>query len=128
MNCPKCESTDFVKDGFVRQKQRYKCKSCGCHFTQSYQGKKPPMIKLLACVLYLNGLGFRRIGAILNVNYNSVIRWVKEYGSELEKTFPKDKAHRHCRVIEIDEMWHFVGKKNENCGFGLLWIETPKKS
>ena len=27
------------------------------------------MIKLLACVLYLNGLGFRRIGAILSEGF-----------------------------------------------------------
>ena len=81
----------------------------------------------LACVLYLNGLGFRRIGAILNVNHNSVIQWVKKYGEEIEKTFSVDKTKKHCKVIEIDEMWHYVEKKNENCGFGLLWIEKQKK-
>ena len=43
------------------------------------------MTLVLACVLYLNGPGFRRIGAILsegmpvaNVNHNSVIQWVSE--------------------------------------------------
>ena len=81
----------------------------------------------LACVLYLNGLGFRRIGAILKVNHNSVIRWVKEYGEEIEKIFPVDKTKKYCKVIEIDEMWHYVGKKNKNCGFGLLWTEKQKK-
>ena len=58
MECPKCKSKRFVKNGIVRKKQRYKCKECKCNFTQPYQGKKSPMKKLLACVLYLNGLGF----------------------------------------------------------------------
>ena len=127
MECPKCKSKRFVKNGIVRKKQRYKCKECNCNFTQPYQGKKSPMIKLMACVLYLNGLGFRRIGAILKVNHSSVIRWVKEYGEQIENIFPVDKTKRHCKVIELDEMWHYVGKKNKNCGFGLLWIEKQKK-
>lgn len=27
--CKNCKSTETVKNGLVRQKQRYKCKSCG---------------------------------------------------------------------------------------------------
>ena len=35
---------------------------------------------------------------------------------------------RHVDFIEIDEMWHFTLKKNENSGSGLLSIGIPKKS
>ena len=35
---------------------------------------------------------------------------------------------RHVDFIEIDEMWHFTHKKNENSGSGLLSIGIPKKS
>ena len=125
MECPKCQSKRFVKNGIVRKKQRYKCKECKCNFTQPYQGKKPPKTKLLACVLYLNGLGFRRIGAILKVNHNSVIRWVKEYGEEIEKTFPVDKTKKHCKVIEIDEMWHYIGKKKQKL---WIWIALDRET
>ena len=132
MECPKCKSKRFVKNGIVREKQRYKCKECNCNFTQSYQGKKRPMIKLLACVLYLNGLGFRRIAAILSegmpvakVNHNSVIQWVKQYGEEIEKTFPVDKTKKHCKVIEIDEMWHYVEKKTKIVGLDCFCHRHP---
>ena len=30
--CKKCESNEYVKAGFVKGKQRYKCKKCGCQF------------------------------------------------------------------------------------------------
>ena len=40
----------------------------------------------------------------------------KKYGEEIEKTFPVDKTKKHCKVIEIDEMWHHVEKKRK------LWI------
>ena len=35
---------------------------------------------------------------------------------------------RHVDFIEIDEIWHFTLKKNENSGSGLLSIGIPKKS
>ena len=37
MQCPKCGSKERVKSGFMNGKQRYKCKSCKCNFTQSNQ-------------------------------------------------------------------------------------------
>ena len=27
------------------------------------------------------------------------------------------------KVMEFDEMWHFIGSKKENYGFGLHWTE-----
>lgn len=30
--CKKCESNEYVKAGFVKGEQRYKCKKCGCQF------------------------------------------------------------------------------------------------
>ncbi len=30
--CKKCESNEYVKAGFVKAEQRYKCKKCGCQF------------------------------------------------------------------------------------------------
>ena len=47
--------------------------------------------------------------------------WVKEYGEEIEKTFPIDKTKKHGKVIEIDEMWHYVEKKQK------LWIWLASK-
>lgn len=126
MKCIKCKKVG-VKAGYVLGKQRYKCKGCNYHYTQEHRGKKPERIKQLACILYLQGLGFRRIGAILNVSFTSVIRWVRQY-EEVLKKLPREVTPRHCRVIEIDEMWHFTLKKNEKSGFGLLWIETQEKS
>ncbi|MCB9809681.1 IS1 family transposase [Candidatus Peribacteria bacterium] len=112
MKCPNCTATENRKSGKIRDKQRYECKKCGCHFTQSYKGFVPPVLKLLACVLYMNGLGFRRIAALLNVSHQSVQQWIKRYASQMQKQFPIDKKARHVRVIQLDEMWHYVGKKN----------------
>ncbi|MGB0720132.1 MAG: transposase-like zinc-binding domain-containing protein, partial [Bdellovibrionales bacterium] len=41
MNCPKCLCAKAVKNGIVRSKQRYRCKSCGCNYTQSSLSRTP---------------------------------------------------------------------------------------
>ncbi|WP_414844161.1 transposase-like zinc-binding domain-containing protein [Chryseobacterium sp. IT-36CA2] len=33
MNCPKCDKSEKVNNGIVRDLQRYKCKNCGFNFT-----------------------------------------------------------------------------------------------
>lgn len=58
MHCPKCRSTVRVKNGNVQKKQRYKCKDCGCHYTQSSLSRTP-VEKRMECIrLYLEGVGF----------------------------------------------------------------------
>ena len=31
-NCKNCHSSEVTKNGFVRSKQRYRCKTCGYNF------------------------------------------------------------------------------------------------
>ena len=33
--CKKCESLNFIKNGFVRDLKRYRCKEYRCNFTQT---------------------------------------------------------------------------------------------
>ena len=55
--CPKCSSEKYVKDGKVKGRQRYRCKSCGYRHTVQHRGKSPE-IKRQALEMYLEGLGF----------------------------------------------------------------------
>ena len=127
MNCPKCFSETYTKNGFIRGKQRYKCKDCGCNFSQSHKKGKPPIVKALAYVLYLEGLGFRGISRVLKVSNVSILRWIRALAEKFGDEAQKQKTERHCRVIEIDEMWHYLQKKNEKSGCGSLLIEIPEK-
>ena len=36
--CPKCRQKEKVKNGFMRGKQRYKCKSGECNYTRGRNG------------------------------------------------------------------------------------------
>lgn len=122
-NCPRCQSTNFRKDGIVKEKQRYFCKDCQYHFTVKHRGKSKAT-KRNALLLYLEGLGFRSIGRVLQVSHVSVFNWIKEFGEQLETLRSAEKID----VVEIDEMHTYIRSKKTIAGSGLLLIEMAKGS
>ena len=130
MMCPKCCSSESVKNGFKDRKQRHKCKMCGCSFTQSHKRGASLEVKTQALQLYLEGMGFRAIGRSLKVSNVTVLYWMRTFGKSMKayvQTHLPDDI-RHVDIIEMDEMWHFTKKKNGNSGYGLPSIDTRKKS
>ena len=122
--CPKCSGSNFVKDGFVRKKQRYKCKKCNFRHTVRYKsGAALPGIKRQALHLYLEGLGFRSIGRILKYSNVSILNWIKSFGQQVRDI----KSEKEISKMEIDEMHTYVSKKTIN-GYGYLLIELEKSS
>lgn len=120
--CPECTSKLNVKNGRVREVQRYKCKSCGCNFTIEHKGRgKPEEQKRLALHMYLEGMGIRGIGRILKVSNVTVLTWVRSFCEKI-KDLRKDIKPQCVEVMELDEMWHFIQKKRTNFGSGSLMI------
>ena len=120
--CPKCSGENSVKNGRVREIQRYKCKTCGCNFTVEHKGRgKPEELKRQALHLYLEGVGFRGIGRILGINNVTVLKWIRSFGEKI-KNLRKDAKPESVEVMELDEMWHFIQKKRTHFGSGLLMI------
>jgi transposase len=116
--CPKCKSKKFCKDGIVKQKQRYKCKDCNFRFTVEVIGK-PSKLKREALILYLEGLGFRSIGRVLDVSNVTVLNWIRSFGEKIDEI----RNAQDIEVVEIDEMHTYVGSKKTIVGSGLLLIE-----
>lgn len=121
--CPYCNSSNFRKDGIVKQKQRYLCKDCKYRFTVEQRGK-PDDLKRNALILYLEGLGFRSIGRVLAVSHVSVFNWIKSFGENLDSLRSSDQIE----VVELDEMHTYVGSKKTTVGSGLLLIDMGNDS
>jgi transposase-like protein len=114
--CPKCHEKKYVKSGILKGRQRYLCKMCGCQFSvESKRGSQPEMVKRMALNLYLEGLGFRAISRILKVSHVAVFKWIRSFGEQVISLRSQEPA----RVIEIDELHTYIGKKKELAGFGL---------
>ena len=124
MKCKKCSSESIIKNGKVRAKQRYKCKDCGLNFVDGDQRRGKNIAKQrIAIHLYLEGMGFRAIGRVVDVSNVTVLNWIRKAGEQIKAYHDAQEAPKQVEIIELDELWHFVGKKKENYGYGLHWTE-----
>ena len=124
LKCKQCDSSSTVKNGIVRNKQRYKCKHCGYNFVEGDLRKERNLDKQrLALHLYLENMGFRAIGRVLGVSNVSVLNWIKSAGESIRQYHQDQDRPEKIKVMEFDEMWHFIGSKKESYGFGLHWTE-----
>lgn len=128
MACPKCSSSSYVKYGINHGKQRYRCKVCHHQFTSFQPRGASKETKDFALKLYLEGLSLRAIGRILNYSNVAILKWIRAFGEQAEEIHKQEMSKlRKVSVIEIDEMHHYVGKKNASSGYGWLLIEIPKE-
>ena len=68
LHCKRCGSADYAKSGLAREHQRYRCRGCGCHFTDTPLRGKPPAMKALAVLLYgMGGMSFSAISRVLGM-------------------------------------------------------------
>lgn len=74
--------------------------------------------------MYLEGLGFRSIGRILNVHNTTVYRWIRNFGEQVE-VIRNDKP---VKIMELDELHTYVGHKKTTAGFGLVLVEMTENS
>ncbi len=126
MDCPKCESKEFCKDGMVKGRQRYLCKKCCYRYSVVKKSDvADAAIKRQALHLYLEGLGFRSIGRLLNYSNVTILKWIRSFGEKLEEI--KNEDHP-AQVMEIDEMHTYIGQKKTIVGYGFLLIEIEKNS
>ena len=117
--CPKCQSIEVLKNGKVQGKQRYKCKSCSLQFTRLTPRGRPAQEKAMAVTLYTLGLSIRAIARLIGVSPTAVLKWIKTFAkTHYEKPAPGDAI-----IVELDEMWHYLGSKKTSYGSGKLIVE-----
>jgi len=68
--------------------------------------------KRQALKLYLEGLGFRSIGRLLNCCHVAVYQWIKQYGEKAQLTLPTTELE----VVEMEEMHSYIGSKKRLLG------------
>jgi transposase-like protein len=117
--CKRCRSAKQVKNGLMRGKQRYLCKTCGLAFTDTPARGKPLALKAAAVLLYVSGLSMNRTAKLLGVSTPTVQAWLEQFAAAYaHKLEPEGRAV----VIELDEMGHYVKKSASRSGSGQLGI------
>src|SRR5829696_1554134 len=107
LRCKRCGSEEHVKNGLMRNKQRYRCKDCGLNFTDTPPRGKPLALKVAAVLLYVSGLSMNRTAQLLGVSTPTIQVWLEQFAADYaQKPEPEGRAV----VIELDEMWHYLKK------------------
>ena len=122
--CPKCGCPELVKNGNHLGRQRYRCKGCRFQFTRATARGRPASEKATAILLYTLGLSLNSIARMFKVSTPTVLRWVRLFA---EKTYEKPEP-AEAVIVELDEMWHYLGAKKTNSGSGKLIVAVPVDS
>ena len=110
IQCKECLSDTIVKNGIVRKKQRFKCKSRGCNFIIGDSRINPAVeLKRHTCVLFysLGKASFLFLAKLFDVSPATTYQWVRKTA----ETLGDPVVSAEVKEIEIDEMWHFCIQK-----------------
>jgi transposase-like protein len=128
--CTHCGSVNFVKNGSYKGVQKYKCNNCLRWFSNrpkkfSYDDKSR------ALDMYLNNVGIRKIARFMGCSAPLVLKWIKEAAHnlrhELEKAQDNLEPNALPTVIEMDEIYTIVKKRNCELSYGLLIVDGQAK-
>jgi putative transposase len=104
-NCIFCKSANIVKDGIRHNKhgdiQKYNCRNCNHYFTINLgfeRMRATPQIITSSLQLYFTGESLRNVQKFLrlqgvNINHNTVYRWIKKYVGLMENYLEKIKPN-----------------------------------
>ena len=115
--CQVCgEVADQIKKGFTPNgSQKYKCKKCGKVYTPNpkksgYSEEE----KNQAIKYYYEGNSGRSTGRFFQMSKANAVRWIKERAAQLPEPDIQtaENTAESVEVIELDEMFHYVKKKN----------------
>jgi transposase len=119
LRCKRCGGEEHTRNGFMRGKQRYRCRACGLNFTDTPPRGMPLQVKVTAVLLYVSGLSMNRTAKLLGVSTPSVMTWIEQFAKDhAQKPEPEGRA----LVVELDEMWHYLKKRPTSSGSGKLGI------
>lgn len=124
-HCPKCQSTEYVKSGVIKERQRYRCKKCGYHFTVLKRGKRIDDYYVTKAIqLYVEGVSYREIERILGISHVSIMNWVKAY--KIKRPEKTDYRPTY-RILTHSELSKYMADRDNLHGAGLLVTELGDK-
>ncbi|GAA4387232.1 IS1/IS1595 family N-terminal zinc-binding domain-containing protein [Hymenobacter koreensis] len=123
--CPKCDATEATKSGVIGDRQRYKCKKCGYHFTVAKVGREVNSYYVIkALQLYIEGVSYREIERLLGVSHVSVMNWVKKYGVKAPR---QTEYHPTYQILNQKELAEFFQQPGNLKGAGMVVTELGDK-
>ena len=136
ISCKDCGCIRYVKNGYVQEVQRYKCKQCGCNFVEGDKRIKYGSRDHLKVIkLYLENCGIRSIERITGIRNSQISKWIEETAAYIKRQLRQSenqvKTIQDIEIMELDELCTFVKKDQKMEGnmssYGLLLIDQQIK-
>lgn len=136
IKCKYCESSNYIKNGFVHGVQRYRCKECMVNFVDGDKRQKYTMTDRLKVIkLYLENCGIRTIERLTGVRNSQISKWIESIAmdvkSEMLKAQNNINSIQDIAILEIDELCTYIKKdqkmEESSPSYGLLLIEGQIK-
>lgn len=112
VECKRCGSDKTVKNGTVREKQRYLCKQCGYHFVEGDEREinNTFVLKTLCTLFRILGAGnYKVIGDYLHRETSQICRWMNRTPDNFKRwrghsTREVSNFNRLLEDLEISEV------------------------
>ena len=114
--CPYCRSEHLIKNGSSYGVPKWKCKDCSRQTSFKPPRGEPAWKKDTAVLLYTLGLSMNAIAQQLGVSTPSLLNWIRAHAAT-QAPRPQPEPGEEVVVMELDELWHFLKKKEDK-----LWI------
>ena len=129
--CKHCGNEKRVRNGYVKDKQRWKCKGCGKTYREGDLREKYTNEQRLRVIKwYLEGVGIMSIERMEGVPNPLIIKWIRKFSkilrSHLNEVKIPDDAKK-IQIIELDELFSYCKKNLTKSMYGLLLIGTEIK-
>jgi IS1 family transposase/transposase-like protein len=121
MHCPSCKSKNLK----VHQRNGhaystiYRCLGCSLFFSErrftGYSGLKLPpekVVRIVNCLV--EGISVRATARLLDVEKKIVLRVMLHAAKLCRRVMDKQLRNLSLRYLQADELWCFVGKKEQN--------------
>ena len=125
--CKNCHSQEITKSGFVRSKQRFRCKACGYNFVLGDERSDPQTVvkRAFAVILYVVGkVPYRSIAQLFGVSISTVHNWIISESALLHTSQIPD----NCHELRFDEMWDLIGSNTANVERIKQFLIQPAES
>jgi len=124
--CKHCGNKHFHKNGKTQGSQRYICTSCRRTFCDKLR-KYPQKFKQTVIKCCLRGMGIRAVAEVFEIAMRTVSLWLQafreEIREEIEQAKEQLKSDFKPDIIEMDEIYTYCKKKQNEKSYGLLILD-----
>ncbi len=124
--CSRCGSTNIVKNGHNKSgSQQYYCKDCHAHRVLEPKRKHTSDTKEKVLKVYKERASLRGLERVFHVSRTTILSWLRERAQQLPTLQETLLPVQGDDVLELDEMWSFVFKKDNK---RWIWTAISRKT